>query len=353
MMDRRRVLIGGAALGAAPVTQAWSQAATPAAADGWRGYELTTSVDLQAPAAPADVWLPVAAPAPGPWQAAETPRFETTGRAELVRDPHYGALMLHVRWAEAAPARTVTVRQRIRTRDRQGGDGRPLTPAERAFWTAPASSLPTGGIVRDTALRITAGKSEPRAKLRAIYDWVVDSTFRDAATRGCGTGDIENMLTTGRMGGKCADINSLLVGLCRASGIPARDVYGVRLGPSQFVHVLGPSTPDVTKAQHCRVEAWLPGEGWLALDPADVRKVVLEAKLPVDSPEVRAQRERLFGGWEMNWAAYNSATDVALPGAPRPPEENFLMYPLAMTPAGELDQLDPVSFRYTLTSTAV
>ena len=67
---------------------------------------------------------------------------------------------------------------------------------------------------------------------------------------------------------------------------------------------------------------------------------------------MKAQRERLFGGWEMNWTAYNSATDVQLPGAARKPEENFLMYPLAMTPAGEMDQLDPASFSYTLTSVA-
>jgi hypothetical protein len=73
---------------------------------------------------------------------------------------------------------------------------------------------------------------------------------------------------------------------------------------------------------------------------------VLEARLPVTSPEVRAQRERLFGSWEMNWVAYNHATDIALPGAPRPMTEHFLMYPCAMTPAGEVDQLAPDTFRY-------
>ena len=83
-----------------------------------------------------------------------------------------------------------------------------------------------------------------------------------------------------------------------------------------------------------------------------MRKVVLEAHLPVTSPQVKAERERLFGSWEMNWAGYNSATDIALPGAAMAPREHFLMYPLAMTPAGELDQLDADGFRYRLTSTA-
>ncbi len=352
-MDRRELLGGGFALAASTALagRAMAQAAPSAPATGWRSYDLTTRVDLQHADGPADLWLPVAAASVGGWQSAAAPRIETTGESRLVHDARYGAGMVHVRWTGAGP-RTVSTTQRISTRDRSGGDGARLSAAERALWTRPASSLPTDGIVKATADRIVIGHAEPRARLQAIYDWVVDNTFRDPATRGCGTGDIKNMLETGRMGGKCADINSLMVGLSRAAGIPARDVYGVRLGPSTYVKVLGPGTPDVTHAQHCRAEMWLDGEGWLPVDPADVRKVVLEAKLPVDGPEVRAQRARLFGGWEMNWAAYNSATDLALPGATRRPEENFLMYPLALTPAGELDQLDASAFSYTLTSTA-
>ena len=37
------------------------------------------------------------------------------------------------------------------------------------------------------------------------------------------------MLETGNLSGKCADLNALYVGLCRAVGVPARDVYGVRV----------------------------------------------------------------------------------------------------------------------------
>ena len=52
--------------------------------------------------------------------------------------------------------------------------------------------------------------------------------------RGCGVGDIKAMLETGNFGGKCADLNALFVGLCRSVGIPARDIYGVRVAPSAF-----------------------------------------------------------------------------------------------------------------------
>jgi transglutaminase-like putative cysteine protease len=316
----------------------------------WRTYEVTTEIDLATQDAPARLWLPLAAGNLGAYQRRLGRRFRTTGRARLDRDIRYGAPLLEVSWT-APGARAVTLTETLATRDR-GGDGVRLSLEEQRFWTSPTPSLPTDGIVGATAAKITAGVSEPRARLRAIYDWVVDNTFRDAAVRGCGVGGIESMLRSGFMGGKCADINGLMVGLSRAAGIPARDAYGLRVGPSRLVKPLGASG-DVTHAQHCRAEMWLAGEGWFPVDPADVRKLALEAKLPMASPEIRAQRERLFGQWEMNWIAYNHATDIALPGAPRPLAEHFLMYPCAMTSAGELDQLAPETFRYRITAREV
>src|SRR5205823_13871007 len=97
-------------------------------------------------------------------------------------------------------------------------------------------------------------------------------------------------------GGKCADINSLYVGLARAAGLPARDFFGIRVADSSVTKSLGKSG-DITKAQHCRAEVYIEGKGWFPVDPADVRKVVLEEKIPADSDKVKALRERLFGNW--------------------------------------------------------
>ena len=96
---------------------------------------------------------------------------------------------------------------------------------------------------------------------------------------------------------------------------------------------------NVTKAQHCRAEVHLADYGWVPVDPADVRKVVLEeppGNRPLDDDMVKKARARLFGSWEMNWMAYNFAHDVALPGSSGAPV-GFLMYPQAETrcrPAG-------------------
>src|SRR5690606_7700960 len=117
---------------------------------------------------------------------------------------------------------------------------------------------------------------------------------------------------------KCADLNALFVALARAEGIAARDVYGVRVAGSDLGYKsLGKTGGDITKAQHCRAEFYLASHGWIPVDPADVRKVILEedgGKAPGD-PMVVAARKRLFGSWEMNWLAYNYAHDLALPGA--------------------------------------
>src|SRR5205814_8309886 len=137
---------------------------------------------------------------------------------------------------------------------------------------------------------IVKGETTEVGKARAIYEWIVDNTFRDPKVKGCGLGDIRTMLETRYFGGKCADLNALFVGLARSAGIPARDVYGVRVADSATWQSLGKSG-DITKAQHCRAEFYHPYFGWIPVDPADVRKVVLEEEkgrlLPRSSRQAR------------------------------------------------------------------
>jgi transglutaminase-like putative cysteine protease len=113
---------------------------------------------------------------------------------------------------------------------------------------------------------------------------------------------------------------------------------------------------DITGAQHCRAEVYLSGYGWTPVDPADVRKVVLEENppelLPLNDPKVTKARAKLFGAWEMNWLPYNYAHDVKLPQS-NGPEIGFLMYPQTETANGRKDSLDPKNFKYTITAKEV
>ena len=205
--------------------------------------------------------------------------------------------MLHVVWAADEKAPLVEVTSKFATRDRavdlsKPGNAPALSAAEHKLYTSATDLIPIDGIVKETSDKITAGAASDLDKARRIYEWVVDNTFRNAKTRGCGVGDVAAMLKSGNLSGKCADLNALYVGLARAAGLPARDVYGLRVAPSKFGYKsLGAGSEIVTKAQHCRAEVYLSGFGWVPVDPADVRKVVLE-----EPPGQPRPRRRQGGG---------------------------------------------------------
>ena len=363
MINRRDMLkTGAAAAGAALLMprQAFAQAATFAPKPGkWRDFEVVTRLDL-AGQGKAQAWIPLPSVDQPEWiRPGKSDWTTNAASAELVRDPKYGAQMLHVVFKEGEAAPAVELRSRFSLRDRAedfAAGGKPvLSEADRKLYLEATELMPTDGIVRETAEKAAAGKTSDVEKARAIYEWVVANTFRDAKTRGCGTGDVASMLRTGNLGGKCADLNALYVALVRSVGIPARDIYGIRVAPSQFGYAsLGAGSATITKSQHCRAEVWLEGHGWVATDPADVRKVVLEeppGNNAIDNPKVVAARETLFGAWEGNWLGYNMAHDLELPGSRH--KVGFLMYPQAEVAGALLDCLDPDTFRYMIRSAEI
>jgi len=359
-VHRRNVLKTGAAFSvAAMLPRPASADATFAPQPGpWRQFQITTKLEIAKADGATQAWIPLPSVNEKDWFQSNGSTWTSNGKATRVRDPKYGAEILHVEWSQGEKSPVVEITSKIAARDRaidlaKPGKAAPLSAAERKLYLAGTDLIPVDGIVKQTSDKITANAKTEVDEARAIYEWVVDNTFRNAATRGCGIGDIAAMLKSGTMGGKCADINALYVGLARAAGLPARDVYGIRVAPSKFGYkALGAGSENITKAQHCRSEVYLAGFGWVPVDPADVRKVVLEeppANLDIKDPKVVAARKALFGSWETNWLAYNFAHDVALPGS-KGPKVGFLMYPQAETASLRLDCLDPDNFKYTILS---
>lgn len=323
----------------------------------WRRFEVLTRVEVAKTDGIARAWIPVPLIEDTVYQRRHGDTWTGNARAvRPVRDTRHAVGLVFAEWPASERAPVLEVRSVVSTRDRTidverpASRARPVDAAALATYLAPTTLIPTDGIVRETAEGITDGLARDTDKARAIYEWIVENTFRDPNVQGCGLGDIKTMLETRYFGGKCADLNALYVGLARAAGIPARDVYGIRVADSAEFKSLGKSG-DVSKAQHCRAECYLSGLGWVPVDPADVRKVVLEEKpgLTLADPEPQRARAKLFGSWEMNWLAYNYGHDVRLPGSAHGPVP-FLMYPQAEDAGGRRDSLDPARFRYAITS---
>lgn len=361
-MRRKEFLQIGVAFAASPALPRGALATVPFSPkpEAWRTFQTTIRVEPAKPSGKAQAWLPVPSVEEPSWTRPLDNTWTTNAKfAALKREVKYGAQMLHVEWADNEPAPVAELVSRFATRDRfvdfraPPGAVAALSEPERNLYLGGTELIPTDGVVKTTADVITAGGSSDLDKAQRIYEWVVTNTFRNPKTRGCGVGDIASMLKAGDLGGKCADLNALYVGLARAAGLPARDIYGIRVAPSRFGYKsLGAGSEVVSKAQHCRAEVFLTGFGWVPVDPADVRKVVLEeppGQLALNDPKVEAARRTLFGAWETNWLAYNFAHDIALPGSSGP-SVAFLMYPQAEVDDERLDSLDPDSFKYVITA---
>jgi transglutaminase-like putative cysteine protease len=193
----------------------------------------------------------------------------------------------------------------------------PFSKSEFRKELAPTRLADLEGPEKELAEKITAGKNTHREKAMAIYDWTVENMSRDPDTKGCGLGDVDTLVRT--LGGKCGDIHSVYTALARASGVPAREVFGIRLPSGR--------EGEMTKAQHCWAEWYSPGYGWVVVDPADVRKAILEKKITLE--QAKPLREYYFGAVDESRIAVGTGRDLLL----NPPQAgeplNYFMYPYA------------------------
>ncbi|RNC65436.1 MAG: transglutaminase [Desulfuromonadales bacterium] len=257
-------------------------------------------------------------------------------------EPVNGTPMLYARWAEDAKTRKLTFsfaaeRQEIAHRSFPKKEAA-WDPADYRQYLAPTSLGPIDGQVKKLADTITKGKKTVLEKAKAIYDWTCENMYRDPETKGCGKGDVCVLLQ--KPGGKCTDISSVYIALCRAAGVPAREIFGIRLGKK--------AEEDITTWQHCWAEFFLPGYGWVPVDPADVRKAMLVEKLELKGPKTKEYREYFWGGIDPYRIRIAVGRDVVL----NPPQAgaplNTFGYPYAEVGGKTLDFYDPKSFRYTI-----
>ncbi|MCP3127902.1 transglutaminase-like domain-containing protein [Shewanella sp. KJ2020] len=335
--------------------------------EGRRRFTLMNTYDLKAPygsEGAVNLWIPL--PEDTAFQQVRKLNFNGTYQdAYISTNNAYGAKTLFATWPDAKGKMTITVELVIETEDWEPVKRGELThyrtptklhyPADIALYLQPTKHMPIDGIVKQTADKIVAGETDPLKKARLIYNWVSANMFRDNNVIGCGTGDVATILESGKLGGKCTDINSVFVALMRAVGIPAREMFGIRLGQAikmgqyskkAFGSADDKGIADVTGGQHCRAMFYLAGYGWLPADPADVTKMRLAENKEHSDPAVQAVNDYLFGNWEMNWVGFNYGRDFDLfPVAEQTPLNNF-GYPYAEVDGDPVNYYEPKVFAY-------
>lgn len=244
---------------------------------------------------------------------------------------------------------TITTQERQTDFSKVNYDESEVLGPEFQEYLQPTRHIQIDGVVKEKAEEIIQGIKGDLERARAIFDWVANNMTRDESVIGCGVGDAKALLESGKLLGKCTDISSVFVALCRSVGIPCREVFGIRVGESRFSPAMGSGKDGVATisgSQHCRAEFYLKGYGWIPCDPGDVTKVRLAENLTNDDSKIIQLREYLFGHWEMCWIAYNWGRDLAL--KPRPYEHplNNFGYPYAEVDDNVQDYYSPSDFAY-------
>lgn len=256
-----------------------------------REGEVIFKVSIQAPEDSKDIKLWVPYPVSDSEQKIEDVRIDGNfSKSAVYSQKIENDRAVYAEWSKPAKERTFTFTFKAKAVERVKKDFLAVNLAQKSDmpkeinkYLQGSEFIPTDGKIKEIALNVTTGRKTILEKATAVYDWVVENTFRDPDVKGCGTGDVERILT--EKGGKCVDISSVFVSVARAAGVPAREVFGLRLGKK--------AEEDMTGGHHCWAEFYLPGYGWVPVDPADVRKAMLAENLDLDA--AKKYRDYFFG----------------------------------------------------------
>ncbi len=258
----------------------------------------------------------------------------------VYKEPESGTFYFFAEWPEANQEKKLELSFKASSKERKirnltdTGEAIPIEIQKylQANWW-----IPTDGAVAEIANSIKKDKTGILEKARAVYDWVIENTSRDPNVKGCGLGIVE--VTLAKRSGKCADLSSVYVALARNIGVPSREVFGLRLGKQ--------ADQDITGDYHCWAEFYLPGTGWVPVDPADVRKKMLADNLKL--ADVKELREYFFGAVDKyRIVLERGGRGIKLQASEEPKPINYLMYPYAEINGKALDYFDPENFRYSV-----
>ena len=296
-----------------------------------RTFVLTSTATVPVPPAGTktlDLWLPVP----------HTDASQQVGNLTIVVDRKvngvapskiergaYGNQMFHLRLT-TMPTEPVVVTIKGQITRREYLNLRANAPAAKANkekadpnmarWLAPDRLVPLDPKIKQQAEEVVAkaNAKTPLEKARAIYEHVVSTVTYDKTGQGWGRGDIYYACDARR--GNCTDFHAIVIGYCRALGIPARFSIGLPLP-------VGRGRGEI-KGYHCWAEFYTPETGWVPVDASEAAK----------NPDKRAY---FFGAHDENRVEFTRGRDVELTPKQAGPPLNYFVYPYAEADGQPLD----------------
>lgn len=166
--------------------------------------------------------------------------------------------------------------------------------------------VPLNATIADLAKEKTEGATDPLDKARRIYTYVASTMRYDKSGEGWGRGDA--MWACDSKRGNCTDFHSVLIGMMRSSGIPARFEIGFPLPE-------GKSEGDIP-GYHCWAEFYITGIGWIPVDASEASK----------NP---AKRDYFFGTIDPDRVMFTYGRDIRLSADHKGDALNYFIYPYA------------------------
>jgi transglutaminase-like putative cysteine protease len=214
--------------------------------------------------------------------------------------------------AEAAAGYDVTLRFEVTRREylrelrATGAQGQQLKDAMLRRYLQPDKMVPLNATIAELARTQTEGITAPLEKAHKIHNYVASTMRYDKSGEGWGRGD--EMWACDSKRGNCTDFHSVLIGMMRSSGIPARFEIG-------FPLPAGKAEGDIP-GYHCWAEFYLDGIGWVPVDVSEASK----------NP---AKRDYFFGAVDADRVRFTYGRDIRLSAEQKGDPLNFFIYPYA------------------------
>lgn len=322
----RRGLVIGISPGTATVTAtSKTNKSQKASADitvvATRAGTITLDVDMSGedyPAGATKVWLPV--PKSDELQVISQIQYDAPGATAGVTEDSEGGNQLYIEWDEntspedrkASLSYHIYRKASVHSKSLESIKTTVDDVDKKAFAEYLKPFYYSGdldsGIIRETADKIVAdaGAKTVYEKAYAIYDWMCDNLTRYDDVSKPLKGEIPEILKEMKAN-TCIEVSAVFATLCRAEGIPARCLYGLR-----FINKNG------IPSANCRAEFYLPDYGWVPADPALAIKQSWGHENEYLSPDAPKRalwegiKENYWVNAEENWICLNKGHDIWL-----------------------------------------